>query len=173
MVESEDMVYDDYRRRVFSLAFYTLASREEAEEVTQDVLVRFWRRGREIEPQGRLPWILRVTRNACIDLLRHRRVGGEKVPLETEEGGERLRAPQADPEAVTRNKGLRRELRTALAELDEPYRSAVILREVQGLSYQEISAALGQPLNTVKVHIHRGRRRLRERLREVYADVTA
>ena len=53
-----------------------------------------------------------------------------------------------------------------MSDLREPYKSAVILREVRGLTYKEIGEALGTPLNSVKVHVHRGRRMLREVLRE-------
>ena len=57
-----------------------------------------------------------------------------------------------------------------LRELSEPYRSVLILREIQGLKYREIADTLEMPLNTVRVHLHRGRRKLRERLHEDYAD---
>ena len=60
----------------------------------------------------------------------------------------------------------RRRLLAALAEIGEPYKSIVILREVQGLPHREIGETLGIPEATVRVHLHRGRRRLRERLKE-------
>ena len=65
----------------------------------------------------------------------------------------------------------RRHLRDALEQLADPMKSIVILREIQGLKYHEIADALDVPLNTVRVYLHRGRRRLREQLKEVYGDV--
>jgi RNA polymerase sigma-70 factor (ECF subfamily) len=64
---------------------------------------------------------------------------------------------------------VRRLFRGALRELREPLRSAIILREVLGLKYQEVADALEIPLNTVRVYLHRGRRRLREELTGAYA----
>jgi RNA polymerase sigma-70 factor (ECF subfamily) len=64
-------------------------------------------------------------------------------------------------------------LGVALAGLSEPAKSIVILREIQGLSYREIGDVLELPLSTVRVALHRGRRRLREELREVYNHVAA
>jgi RNA polymerase sigma-70 factor (ECF subfamily) len=64
-------------------------------------------------------------------------------------------------------------LGSALAGLREPSKSVVILREIQGLSYREISDVMELPMTTVRVALHRGRRRLREDLREVYHHVAA
>ena len=64
-------------------------------------------------------------------------------------------------------------LQQALEELTEPYRSIVILREVQQLKYEEISEALELPLNTIKVYLHRGRRKLRIALQEYRNDESA
>ena len=60
---------------------------------------------------------------------------------------------------------IRAHLETALAELNEPYRSIVVMREVQGLAYDEIAAAMNMPLGTIKVYLHRARRQLRESMR--------
>jgi RNA polymerase sigma-70 factor (ECF subfamily) len=62
---------------------------------------------------------------------------------------------------------LRARIQSALAGLNEPYRSVVILREIQDLKYEEIAQAVDLPLNTVKSYIHRGRKMLREELREI------
>ncbi|MEM7480983.1 MAG: RNA polymerase sigma factor [Acidobacteriota bacterium] len=169
---SFDEVFERYQRRIFTLAVYTLANREEAEEVTQDVLVKVWRRGGEVPADGRLAWALRVTRNACIDRIR-RRAAARSVALDAGGLPEILAAAGPGPEERARNRVLRRRLVSALGELEEPYRSALILREVQGLSYREVADTLELPLNTVRVHIHRGRRKLRDELREVYADVAS
>ena len=68
--------------------------------------------------------------------------------------------PDADPEELARRAAFRRHLMTALTGLGEPYRSVLILREIQGLRYREIGETLEMPLNTVRVNIHRGRRLL-------------
>jgi RNA polymerase sigma-70 factor (ECF subfamily) len=158
-----------HQRRIFSFAYYLLSDREEAREITQEVLLRLVEHRPRIEPEHLGPWLLRVTRNACYDLLRRRRVRGRSEPLETD-GPLELEAPQPGPHADAASAQFRRRLQEELAALDEPYRSVVILREVQGLAYQEIADTLMMPLNTVRVVLHRGRRRLRERLEKDYEN---
>ena len=165
-----------YQRRVYSFARYLLSSREEAEDVTQEVLLRLWRHREGVDEERLGSWLLRVTRNACYDLLRQApergRRGPERRPSTTRRR-QRWRAPSPDPQAQAEAADFRRRLLAALADLGEPYKSIVILREVQGLPHREIGEALGIPEATVRVHLHRGRRKLRERLKEdVHHDAT-
>lgn len=159
-----------YQDRVYRLARYTVGNREEAEDVTQEVLVRLWRHLESLEPAGVWPWLVRVTRNASIDALRrrgsYRAVVGEDPEGET---AQRTASVEPGPAVQVEASELWRQLSEALRDLAEPYRSIVILREIEQLKYEEISATLGLPLNTVKVYLHRGRRMLRAKLRE-YAE---
>lgn len=157
-----------YQRRVYSFARYLLSNREEAEDVTQEVLLRLWRHRQGVDEERLGSWLLRVTRNACYDLLRKRRsetAAGLGVSLDDEESRE-VASAEPDPQLQAEGADFRRRLLAALADLGEPYKSVVILREVQGLSHREIGEALGVPEVTVRVHLHRGRRKLRERLKE-------
>jgi RNA polymerase sigma factor (sigma-70 family) len=159
----------EHGRRVFTLAVYLLNDREEAEDVTQEVLVRLWRRGAEVDP-GRLgAWLARVTRNHCIDVLR-RRSAARYAAFASGDGGVADTTVDGRPGPETRAHAseLGSRIHCALAELPEPYRSVVVLREIQGLSYGEIGEVLEMPLNSVRVTLHRGRRKLREALREEY-----
>jgi RNA polymerase sigma-70 factor (ECF subfamily) len=158
-------------QKVFTLAMYLLAQREEAEDVTQEVLMRLWRRGHDVEPEKIGPWLLRVTRNACIDAIRRRRDGG-RVPIEGAGAVEVLETAPG-PDTLAHASQLGRRVLHALGSLSEPGRSVVILREIQGLSYREIGEALEMPVDTVRVTLYRGRRRLREELREVHENVAA
>jgi RNA polymerase sigma-70 factor (ECF subfamily) len=157
-----------YRRRVFSFARSLLSNHEEAEEVTQDVLIRLWRHERRVDQERLGGWILRVTRNACYDLLRRRRAQAASGPQVDEEEAADVRSGEPDPEALLQATDFRRCLKEALETIGEPYRTVVLLREVQGLPHREISESLGIPEATVRVHLHRGRRRLREILRTTY-----
>jgi len=156
-------------RKVYTLAVYLLANREEAEDVTQEVLIRLWRRGHEVLSEKIGPWIVRVTRNACIDAIR-RRKGGSRVAIDDDAGIE-LHEPAPGPESLAHASQLGGRILQALDALSEPGRSVVILREIQGLSYQEIGEALEMPMSSVRVTLHRGRRRLREELKEVHDHV--
>ena len=165
------MAFEDtaqrYQQRVYSFARYLLANREEAEDVTQEVLLRLWRHRQGVDEERLGSWLLRVTRNACYDLLRKRRsetAAGLAPGFEDE--AEEVASREPDPQSRAAASGFRRRLLAALGEIGEPYKSVVILREVQGLSHREISEILGIPEVTVRVHLHRGRRRLRELLKE-------
>jgi RNA polymerase sigma-70 factor (ECF subfamily) len=157
-----------YQRRVYSFARYLLSSREEAEDVTQEVLLRLWRHRQGVDEERLGSWLLRVTRNACYDLLRKRRsesAAGLAPGLE-DEAAEGVASAEPDPRSRAEATEFRRRLLAALARIGEPYKSVVILREVQGLPHREIGEALGIPEVTVRVHLHRGRKRLREILKE-------
>jgi len=156
-----------YQRRVYSFARYLLSSREEAEDVTQEVLLRLWRHRQGVDEERLGSWLLRVTRNACYDLLRKRRsesAAGLAPGFDDE--AEEVATSEPDPRSRAEATDFRRRLLAALAEIGEPYKSVVILREVQGLPHREIGEALGIPEVTVRVHLHRGRKRLREILKE-------
>lgn len=166
-----ESVIAEHQRRVFTLAVYLLGDREEAQDVTQEALILCWQRGDGVAPERLGAWLLKVVRNRCIDRLRARRTRRSHI---VSGGSDRM------PEAADRNPGPEGRLRgaelgsaiqRALAGLAEPYRSVVILREIEGLSYGEIAEVLEMPLNTVRVTLHRGRKSLREELREEYDRV--
>ena len=156
-----------YQDRVYRLARYSVGNREEAQDITQEVLVRLWRNLDRVDTASVWPWLVRVTRNAAIDSLR-RRGSYRAVVAEDPEDAAALRQASArpGPERETETADFRRHLEDALREVAEPYRSIVILREIEQLQYEEIATAMGMPLNTVKVYLHRGRRMLRTKLRE-------
>lgn len=170
---------EEHRDRVYSLACYLLGDREEAADATQEVFLRLWRNLPELERSGGdretlAPWLLRVTRNCCFDLMRRRRTRRTVLGHPEEaDAVDRTPADDPDPERLAASSDLGRHLRRAVQAMAEPYRSVLILREVQEMKYHEISETLEMPLNTVKVNIHRGRKMLRERLKEVMAHAPA
>jgi RNA polymerase sigma factor (sigma-70 family) len=156
---------EEYAGRIYTFARYSLRHREDAEDVTQEVLIRLWRHWDSIDPAATSTWVMRVARNLVIDVARRRQsraavfAGGADVEeLAANVPGENT----ADAEAE--RSSLRGRLEGALSELDEPYRSIVVMREIQGFAYEEIATALNMPLGTIKVYLHRARRRLRERM---------
>jgi RNA polymerase sigma-70 factor (ECF subfamily) len=165
---------ENHQKSVFSFARYLLGNQHEAEDVAQEALLRMWRHWDSLDVERLEAWLLRVTRNLCYDRMRRLRVVRRVVPASIDEEN----APEAasldpSPEENTHSGTLRAKLTVAMDRLHEPYKSAVILREVEGYTYREISEALEVPLNSVKVHVYRGRRLLREMLKEVEVDVAA
>ncbi|HEX7180566.1 MAG TPA: sigma-70 family RNA polymerase sigma factor [Thermoanaerobaculia bacterium] len=170
MATAFETTAERYQRRIYSFARYLLSDAEEAEDVTQEVLLRLWRHQRGLDEERLGTWLLRVTRNACYDLLRRRRSAVALATRESLDADEAREVPSAepDPESRAQTSDFRRSLVRALSGLGEPDKSIVLLREVHGVSHREIGEALGMPEVTVRVHLHRARRKLREQLREVY-----
>ncbi len=162
-----------HRDRVFTFAMYTLRHREDAEDVTQDVLIRLWHHCSRLDADRVGAWLARVTRNACYDLTRRRKVRRAVHPADPGPQLEIAKCADPTPESSAEASEFKRRLEIALDSLEDPYRSIVILREIQGLSYQEIAEAVERPLNTVKVYLHRARRMLRHALAEEEAHVRA
>ncbi len=168
-----------YGARIYQLAFRYMKNREDAEEVTQDVLMRVFRKIDAFRGDAALSsWIYRITFNMAMSRLRslkHRRPA--EVPQETVTRTDTVDmvVPRevADWSDLADDQLLRSEMRSrlvgALADLPEIYRAAVLLRDVQGLSTEEASAVLGVKTQTLKSRLHRGRLILRGRLSE-FAD---
>jgi len=161
-----------YRHRVFGYAFHMLGDLEDSADVAQEVFVKLWERRNEVEGSRLLPWLMSVTRNACIDVLRHRRTKHAVVRM-SDAVAETVAGDVELPDATSERRELRRQIESALSRLSEPYRSIVILREIQDLSYADICRVLDLPLTTVKVYLHRGRRALRSAISEVTERETA
>jgi RNA polymerase sigma-70 factor (ECF subfamily) len=154
--------------RIFSYSAYLLRDAEEAKDVAQEALVRLWEH-RQVVPD--LPsaraWTLRTAHNLAMDRLRQRRArpdDGEDALGHLADGNE------PGPERSVAGREAVRELVAALGELAAQDRAVLVMREVQSMSYQEMTRALDLPLGTVKARLHRARERLRERL--VRAGVT-
>ncbi len=158
---------DTYRHKVYTFAYYSLHSREEAEDVTQEVLVKIWQHSESVAPEKLTAWVMRVARNAVIDNTRRRKSRGavfaEGIDFDVVES--LVASENPGPDRATRSHEVQDALQVALIRVEEPYRSIVVMREIQEMSYSEIVTALEMPLNTVKVYLHRGRRMLREALR--------
>ncbi len=151
---------------MFGFAFHFLGDREEAEDVTQEVFIRFWNHRQEVDGGQPIGWLLRVTRNASVDALRRRNAYRKTISGDSD----RVDFAQGDapgPARDAESSDFRALLNLAVDRLGEPYKSLIILREVQDLSYQEIADTLELPLTTVKVYLHRARKMLRDHLTEV------
>ncbi len=154
-------ICERHRDRIFTFACYYLGNREDAEDVTQEVLLRLWENWRSIEQEGLPAWITRVARNACLDSLRRRHSYRNVVSADPDEQVLATAADTAsDPAGQLEASDFQRQLEDALQHLPEAHRAVVVLREIQGMKYEQISNSLNLPLNTVKVYLHRGRQQL-------------
>lgn len=160
-------IIDQYRNLVYTLAFYSTGQEEDAEDVTQESFIKLWKHWDQVRGSNVKAWLVQVTRNGCIDLFRKR---NRTTTSNTENDYDTAIAitpdNRPDPRENAHSNELRQQIQKALTGIEEPYRSIVILREINDMSYKEISEQLDIPLNTIKVYLHRGRKMLRERLQE-------
>ncbi len=169
-----DRAVERHQRKVYTLASYLLTDAAEAEDLTQEVFLKLWHHRDLWRSQHLREWLLRVTRNACVDRLRSRSSRARFLssdPLDA--AAARVAADGRDPEQVAVAGELATRVRHELASLSEPYRSVIVLREILGLSYQEITEVQGLSLSNVRVTLHRGRKLLRERLKGVRCHAAA
>ena len=159
-----------YKSDVFRLAYRILKNREDAEDASQDVFIRLHRSLGQYDPKHAFrSWLLRITHNLCIDHLRRRRMTTVSLdePIRRGDGEVDWELPDPgaeDPlEAAARGEE-RVMLEEAIARLGPALRSAITLRHVHGLRYEEIAETLDVPLGTVKVRIFRARAALAEML---------
>ncbi len=163
---------DEHGGRIYTLALYLLGRREDAEDVTQEVLVRLWRHRDRIDPARTRAWVSQVTRNLVIDYARQRRQRSAMF-AEGADAEATAVAVDAHPDRGVIDGELRAALEFAIARLDEPYRTILVMREIQDCAYNEIADTLNMPLGTIKVYLHRARRRVRETLRTGAHDVNS
>jgi RNA polymerase sigma-70 factor, ECF subfamily len=146
------------------MAFRLTGDRDEARDLAQDVFVRVYRNLHRYRPGTFEGWLYRITRNLFLDRVRRRaRVRMEPLP-DGEWREPREPGPTPDERAVDRV--LDDDLELALADLPSTFRTAVVLCDVKGLSYDEIVDETGWPMGTVRSRIHRGRKALRKALEE-------
>jgi RNA polymerase sigma factor (sigma-70 family) len=158
-----------YQRLVFGLALRVVADRADAEEVAQDTFARaYWALAgypaERVAAMRLRPWLAQIALNQARNRLRRRPPPAR--PLEDGDGQPlAVAAPAAAEPAAVAERGPDRELLVELlAALPRGWREAVVLRHVEGLPYAEVAEVLGRPVGTVKTHVHRGVRQLREHL---------
>jgi RNA polymerase sigma-70 factor (ECF subfamily) len=163
---SWDEVVREHADRVYRLAYRLTGNAHDAEDLTQETFIRVFRSLASYRPGTFEGWLHRITTNLFLDMVRRRsRLRMEGLPEDTD----RLAGGGPDPEQVYVDTHLDPILQASLDELAPEFRAAVVLCDIEGLSYEEIGATLGVKLGTVRSRIHRGRAALRgslERRRE-------
>ena len=166
---------DAHGSKIYQLAFRYLRNKEDAEEITQDVLYKVFRNAGGFRGDSALSsWIYRITFNAAMSLLRTTKYQQSRVdetPVFSSDGDRLPAAPASEPadwtnmadERIFRQQ-LRRRLYRAILALPVIYRAPVMLRDLQGMSTEEASARLRVKDQTLKSRLHRGRVMLRKQL---------
>lgn len=152
-------IVEQHSARVFRLAYRLTGNQHDAEDLTQEVFIRVFRSLDSFKPGSFEGWIHRITTNLFLD--RVRRKSKFRFDRFGEGAEERLTAADPSPERAWNDAMLDADVEAALAALPDEFRVAVVLCDIEGLSYEEIADVLGVKLGTVRSRIHRGRKQLR------------
>ena len=152
-----------HERMVLMTALRVLGSREDAQDAAQQVFLRLHKylhqfRGDASAEQVFTSWLYRMTINVCRDMQRQQKIGRASVPLEEV----RLVSLEQGPEEVLRAEEKRNILLQALAELPEKEKSAVVLRDIQGLSTREVAGIMGTTEATVRSQVSEARWKMKK-----------
>jgi RNA polymerase sigma-70 factor (ECF subfamily) len=158
---SWDEVVRLHSARVYRLAYRLTGNRHDAEDLTQEVFVRVFRSLSSYTPGTFEGWLHRITTNLFLDGVRRKaRIRFDALP----DDAERLASGERGPAQLYDDTHFDADVQSALDALPPDFRAAVVLCDLEGLSYEEIAGVLGIKIGTVRSRIHRGRSQLRASL---------
>jgi RNA polymerase sigma-70 factor (ECF subfamily) len=164
-----------YERPVFSLVFRMVRDRNVAEDLAQEAFIRAFNAIDSYNPSYKFSnWIFKIANNHTIDFLRKRRLDTVSIHGSPHAGNAQeeartslvVEATNERPDAFVENKELGAQIEHAIGLLRPEYRTVVLLRHVEGYSYEEIAETTELPLGTVKTYLHRARNELKDHLAE-------
>jgi RNA polymerase sigma factor (sigma-70 family) len=154
-----DQQISPHLKPAYNLARWLTGKHEDAEDVVQEAFLRAFSAFENLRSEDGKAWLLAIVRNTSLTWMKRNRAASAMIGLE------QLLAdpsePSPDPEEVLLISGDREEVRRALEQLPAEFREAIVLRELEGLSYKEIAGTVGVPLGTVMSRLSRGREWLR------------
>jgi RNA polymerase sigma-70 factor, ECF subfamily len=166
-----DLIVRQYWRKVFNVAYKFVGKHDEAEDLAQDIFLKLFKSLDTFDRRANFQtWLISVSRNLCIDHYRSVRKERETIDRGVDAADLAPASPDAGPIAALEQRDRVVLLRQAMAALPETLRTAVLLRDIQELSYQEIADKLRLPEGTVKSRINRGRTELARQIRKLRGD---
>src|SRR3954451_6821416 len=152
-----DAIVQQYRRKVFNVAYKFVGKHDEAEDLTQDIFLKVFKSLGTFDRRANFQtWLISVSRNLCIDHYRSVRKERQTIARDVDSSELQPATRERGPYAQAEHQDPRAQLRQALETLPTAPRTPVVLRDLQELSYQEIADRLGLPEGTGKSLIHRG-----------------
>lgn len=158
--------------RIFSYAMYMLRNREDAEDVTQEVFVKMWRNWDDIQKEKREPWILKVTHNYCIDMLRKKHSPKKSWSTLEEKHTAKLSIENSiTPEKQLEMTETQKAILVAMSDMPDKMRSMMLLHYYQGEKFETIAEMMDMSLSAVKTSMHRGRKQLKSTIERQYPEL--
>jgi len=166
-----DFIVRQYWRKVFNVAYKFVGKHDEAEDLAQDIFLKIFKSLDTFDRRANFQtWLISISRNLCID--HYRSVRKERETIDRDVDANELAPPSHEPGPVAALEQRDRValLRQAMSSLPDTLRTAVLMRDIQELSYQEIADRLRLPEGTVKSRINRGRNELARQIRRLRGD---
>ena len=166
-----EQIVRQYWRKVFNVAYKFVGKHDEAEDLTQDIFLKIFKSLDTFDRRANFQtWLISISRNLCID--HYRSVRKERETIDRDVDANELSPLSHDPGPVAALEQQDRVqlLKEAMSALPETLRTAVLLRDIQELSYQEIADRLRLPEGTVKSRINRGRTELARQIKKLRGD---
>lgn len=149
-----------YSTPVYRLSLRLTGNQHDAEDLTQEVFIKAYRSIHQFQPGTLTGWLNRITTNLFLDGARKR----SKVKLDALDEPAQLPGTAATPDEIVNDADLDYDVARAMSQLKPQLRAAVVLCDIEGLTYEEVAAVLDVKVGTVRSRIHRGRSQLREAL---------
>ena len=166
-----DQIVKQYWRKVFNVAYKFVGKHDEAEDLTQEIFLKIFKSLDTFDRRANFQtWLISISRNLCIDHYRSVRKERETIDRDVDANELTPTSHEPGPVAALEQRDRVTLLRRALAELPETLRTAVMMRDIRELSYQEIADQLRLPEGTVKSRINRGRTELARQIRKLRGE---
>lgn len=169
-IGSFDLLLKRYEKYIYKICFNYTSSREDALDLLQEIFIKLYRSIQKFdEDRDIIPWLKRITVNTCLNFIRGKRdvtfsldstVGDSKNSVQD------LIASGTDVEELVSMRDTKRLVEEIVQQLPDEMRMAIILRHVEGMSYDEIAKAMSCPVGTIKTHIFQGRKLLKDYLKD-------
>jgi RNA polymerase sigma-70 factor (ECF subfamily) len=159
-------IYDRYHKKVYRIAYGVVRQREEALDIVQEVFIKLFRSIKNFKGRSHFyTYLYRMVMNTAID---HTRKRGKQFLSSLDEEGSFQPSDEVEkgPERILLHKEAEEKLKWAMEKLPAEQKAALIFREVEGLSYQEMAGAMGCSIGTVMSRLHYGRKRMQELLKD-------
>lgn len=166
-VAAFEILVEAYQKKIFNLAYRTVGNYDDANDLAQEALIRIFKSIANFKEQSTFStWVYRITTNVCLDYIRkekNRRVLSldEEIHVEDGEMKRQIMSDDLLPDEIAEREELRSIVSSAIDSLSEEQRLVISLRDIQGLTYEEIAVVLDCPSGTVKSRINRARQALK------------
>lgn len=154
------------KQKLYRFALRLLGNEEDAKDIIQDALVKVWNNKDQMgDLQNIEAWCMRITRNLALDKIKSRKY---RITDDLDRAQEVPATNQQNPHQTAERSDLMRRVHQVIHHLPEKFRTVLQLRDMDGLSYQEIADALNIEMSEVKINLHRARKQVREQLQNLH-----